>query len=166
MASSNSNDGFELFGGLPFHELFDTFIKKANNMILMGPGPLLLEKKTTTEFATTVDVVEGADGTTIVSCDLPGMKPEDVTVEVKDNILRVSGNRRRQEFSKTDKSICTERSWGSFSRHVHLDSHVNQDEIKAEFENGVLHVMLPRKRQLSETKPRAIPILKAESKTA
>lgn len=76
----------------------------------------------------------------ILSVDLPGVNKEDVNVEVRDNILRISGERK----SEIDKADYSERTYGSFERAVKLPREVKTEDIEARFENGVLQLAIPK----------------------
>lgn len=83
--------------------------------------------------------------------DLPGIKKEEVKVEVEDGrILQISGERREEQEEKTDKWHRVERSSGKFLRRFRLPENAKLDEVKAAMENGVLTVMVPK---VEEKKP-------------
>ena len=75
--------------------------------------------------------------------DLPGMKKEDVKVEVTDGHLAISGERRREEEEKEKEFYRSEREYGSFYRAVPLPEGVKLDDVKATFADGVLEVSVP-----------------------
>jgi len=114
-------------------------------------------------FHASMDIVEKPDFFQ-VNCDLPGLKPEEVKVEVKDNILSVSGSRKREFEQKTDKWSRIERSSGTFHRSVRLAKNVDQDGIQAHHENGVLCITLPKK-QIEEIKPKSIQIISTPARS-
>jgi len=90
-----------------------------------------------------------------VSAELPGMKREDIKVELNDRILVISGE-KQADYEKKDSSIhLCERVYGSFNRSFQLPSHVKVDKINAEFKNGVLKLNLPK---VEEAKPKQIAI--------
>jgi len=90
-----------------------------------------------------------------VSAELPGMKREDIKVELNDRILTISGE-KQTEHEKKDRSIhLCERIYGSFHRSFRLPSQVKADKINAEFKNGVLKLNLPK---VEEAKPKQIAI--------
>jgi HSP20 family protein len=76
----------------------------------------------------------------IVQADIPGLKREDVSVDVHDNELRISGERRSQTERNEGRYYRTERSYGSFSRVVPLPEGAKTETASASFENGVLRV--------------------------
>src|SRR5674476_388128 len=89
------------------------------------------------------DVVETNDAI-VLKAELAGMKPEDINIEVQDNVLTVSGERRFQEEVKEDKYYRIERRYGSFSRSIALPQAIDEANIQAEYENGILEVSVPK----------------------
>jgi HSP20 family protein len=92
---------------------------------------------------------------TIVSAELPGVDPKEVSISVNENVLTIEGERKADELSEADIQIRRERSVGLFSRSLRLPFEVETDKITARYENGLLHVRLPRREA---TKPRKIEI--------
>ncbi|TXG74221.1 hypothetical protein EZV62_002800 [Acer yangbiense] len=81
----------------------------------------------------------------VLKADLPGMKKEEVKVEVEDDrVILISGERNVEKEDKNDTWHCVERSRGRFSRRFRLPENVKMDQIKASLENGVLTVTLPK----------------------
>ena len=75
--------------------------------------------------------------------DLPGLKKEDVKVEVTDGYLTISGERKREEEEKKDDFYRCEREYGSFYRAVPLPEGAKLEDVKATFAGGVLEVSVP-----------------------
>ncbi|XP_031115019.1 18.1 kDa class I heat shock protein-like [Ipomoea triloba] len=81
----------------------------------------------------------------VFTADLPGLKKEEVKVEVEDGrVLQISGERSREQEEKTDTWHRMERSSGRFLRRFRLPENVKMDGIKASMENGVLSVTVPK----------------------
>ena len=81
----------------------------------------------------------------VFQADLPGVKKEEVKVEVEEaKILQISGDRRVEKKEKNDKWHRVERSSGKLMRRFRLPENVRVDEVKAAMENGVLTVTVPK----------------------
>ena len=89
-----------------------------------------------------VDVFE-KDSRLITRIDLPGLKKEDVKVEVTDRHLAISGERKKEEEEKGEQFYRCEREYGSFYRVVPLPEGVKLEDVKATFVDGVLEVSVP-----------------------
>jgi HSP20 family protein len=83
------------------------------------------------------------DNRLVTRVDLPGMKKEDVTVEVTNGQLALSGERKRETEEKRDNFYRSEREYGRFYRAVPLPEGVKLDDVKASFADGVLEVSVP-----------------------
>lgn len=83
------------------------------------------------------------DGLFVVCAELPGLKKEDVKVEVTDDSLIVEGERKHEEKEEKEGYFRSERSYGKFFRQIPLPEGVKAEEIKAEMNNGVLEVKIP-----------------------
>ena len=81
----------------------------------------------------------------VFKADLPGVKKEEVKVEMEDgNVLVISGERSKEEEDKYDKWHRVERSSGKFLRRFRLPENAKTDQVKAGLENGVLTVTVPK----------------------
>ena len=107
-----------------------------------------------------MDLVEAEDHF-LLRADLPGLREEDVNIEVRDNTLRVSGERRAEHEQRERGWYRLERQFGKFSRALTLPEGVNADAIEASFDHGVLEVKIPKPE---ERKPRRIEIKGGEGK--
>jgi HSP20 family protein len=111
-------------------------------------------------WAPKVDVVE-KDNRLITRVDLPGVKKEDVSVEVADGQLTISGERKSETEEKSNGNVYrAECEYGSFYRTVPLPQGVKPEDVKATFANGVLEVSVPLPAQ-AETSGKKIPIQSA-----
>ena len=97
------------------------------------------------------------DNRLIARIDLPGMKKEDVKVEVADGRLTISGERKHETEEKKESYYRSEREYGSFYRAVPLPENATTNGVKATFQNGVLEVSVPLEVR-SEAKPRVVEI--------
>jgi HSP20 family protein len=89
-----------------------------------------------------IDVFE-KDNRLVTKIDLPGMKKDDVKVEVTDGQLAISGDRKREAEEKGEEFYWCEREYGSFYRTVPLPEGVKLEDVKATFSDGVLEVSVP-----------------------
>ncbi len=101
-----------------------------------------------------VDIRETDEGY-ILKVDLPGMKKEDIQVDISDNTLTIKGERKIESEAKKEDYVRIERIYGAFSRSFALPPNVDASKIKAKYENGVLELVLPKKE---EAKPKKINI--------
>jgi HSP20 family protein len=108
-----------------------------------------------------VDVWE-TENELVLSFDLPGIPEDKISVELDDNVLTVSGERERTQAQSGDRFYRYERRFGTFSRSVTLPQGVNEEQIRAEYRDGVLEVRVPKPE---EQKPRRIQIGASEQKT-
>lgn len=90
-----------------------------------------------------LDVYEEKD-TVVVKAELPGMKKEDVEVNLVGETLTIKGEKKEDKEVKEDDYYRRERSYGSFLRTVALPCEVKSDEIKASFKDGVLEIRMPK----------------------
>jgi HSP20 family protein len=98
-----------------------------------------------------MDLVE-TDDALILRGDLPGMSEDDVEIEIKDNVLTVSGERTSEHEQKGEGYHRVERAFGSFSRSLSLPQGVEADKIAANFDNGVLEVRIPKPAEAQPTR--------------
>jgi len=89
-----------------------------------------------------IDVFE-KDNRLVTKVDLPGLKKEDVKVEVADGQLAISGERKNEVEEKKNDMYRCEREYGSFYRSVPLPAGVKLEDVKASFADGVLEVSVP-----------------------
>ncbi|KAJ9684458.1 hypothetical protein PVL29_016764 [Vitis rotundifolia] len=94
----------------------------------------------------------------VFKADLPGLKKEEVKVEVEEGrVLQISGERSKEEEEKKEKWYRVERSSGKFLRRFRLPENVKMGEVKASLENGVLTVTVP-KEEVKKAEVKAIEI--------
>lgn len=118
-----------------------------------------------------VDIFENKESLQL-EAELPGMKQEDFELSFENNVLTLSGERKFEKKTDDDNYHRVERAYGSFTRSFTLPQTVTAEGTKAEFENGILRVTLPKRE---ETKARKIEIssinagaktIEAETKSA
>ena len=116
-----------------------------------------------TEWAPAVDVLQ-RDGDLVVRAELPGVRAEDVDITLQDNVLTLSGERREEHEEQRGGYYVRERRRGTFSRSMTLPEGVNEDSIRARYENGVLEVTIEGAAGVRE--PRRIQVESAGGESA
>ncbi len=103
-------------------------------------------RRTERELTPAVDVFETGDELEL-RVELPGMKPDDVQIDIRDGVLTVSGERRLEHDEEREGYRRIERAYGRFSRSFTLPRHVDQDKVEAQMETGVLRLTLPKREE-------------------
>jgi HSP20 family protein len=101
-----------------------------------------------------VDMYQTADHV-VVKAAIPGIKPEDIDISVTGDILTIKGELKEEERIEEANYVRHERRYGEFRRDLSLPTQVSADKAKAEFENGVLTLRLPK---AEEVKPKSIKV--------
>jgi HSP20 family protein len=109
-----------------------------------------------------MDLVE-SDEHFVLKADLPGLTEADVNVEVEDNVLTISGDRKAEHEDKREGYVRVERAFGAFRRSLTLPEGIDPEAVQASFENGVLEVRIPKPE---ERKPRKVAIQVGERPAA
>lgn len=91
-----------------------------------------------------VDVQE-RDDTFELQAEIPGVKKEDIQVEIDGNVVSLQAEIRQEDSKKEGRSIRSERYYGAVSRMVQLPGDVDESKAKAKYEHGVLRLVLPKK---------------------
>ena len=100
------------------------------------------------------DVFEDKDAVKIVA-ELPGVKAEQVKLSLENNVLTIRGEKTQEAEERSERVHRYERSYGSFERAFVLPSTVDGDKISAQYENGVLTILVPKAER---ARPREIPV--------
>jgi HSP20 family protein len=101
-----------------------------------------------------MDLLE-TDDHFVLRADLPGLSEEDVSIELEDTTLTISGQRKAQHEDRQEGAYRVERAFGAFSRSLTLPPGIDPDSVTASFDRGVLEVRVPKPEQ---RKPRRISI--------
>lgn len=101
-----------------------------------------------------IDVTE-ADGQYLISAEIPGVKKDDLTIEVQEHSLTIRGEKKSEREETKDKARRLERSYGAFSRSFALPADADENKIEASFEDGVLKVTVAKR---PEAKPQQVAI--------
>jgi HSP20 family protein len=108
-----------------------------------GVRPLAFEPRIAEmTWAPEMEIFE-RDGRFVVRADLPGMKKDDIKVNIQENVLTIEGERKVEEEVKKDNFHRTERLYGTFFRSLPLPEGVKMDQVQAMFKDGVLEVTMP-----------------------
>ena len=103
-----------------------------------------------------IDVVRD-DGHLVVRADLPGINPEEVKIEVEDDILTISGEHEERTEEKDKDYVRRERRYGSFSRSMALPGGVDAKKITASTRDGVVEVTVPLPKEATKEPVRITP---------
>jgi HSP20 family protein len=127
------------------NRLFNTFFDQPNAQGRTGASR---------RWIPAMDLVE-SDDHYVLRADLPGMSDEDVNVQLEDNVLTISGERKSAHDQQQEGYYRLERASGSFSRSLTLPDGVDPDGVQAHFDRGVLEITIPKPEQ---KKPRQVQI--------
>ena len=95
------------------------------------------------EFSPATDITED-DGHYVVTAEIPGLKRNDISVEVRDGVLTIHGEKKSEREEKSEKRRYVERRFGSFSRAFTLPSDADETKVEAAFKDGVLTVTIAK----------------------
>ena len=104
--------------------------------------------------AVAVDILENHDEV-VLRAEVPGVKADEVTVRVEDNVLTIEGEKTLPDAEAKDAYLRIERYYGKFTRSFTLPHYVDSAKISAEHKDGILTLRLPKR---AETKPRQIQV--------
>ena len=127
------------------NRLFDTFFQGRAGASSTNGGR---------RWVPAMDLAE-TDREFVLRVDLPGLDEKDIDVEVRDDVLRISGRREAEHEDRREGYHRVERSFGSFSRSLDLPKGTDASAISAEFDRGVLEVRIPKPE---ERQPTRVPI--------
>jgi HSP20 family protein len=128
------------------NRLFNTFFEPANGNV---SSPTAQRR-----WIPAMDLVE-SENDFVLRADLPGLGESDVNIELEDNVLTISGERRAEHEERKEGYYRVERASGSFSRSLTLPEGVDPDRVQANFDRGVLEVRIPKPEQ---RRPRKVTI--------
>ena len=112
------------------------------------------EPAATTSWSPSVDIFE-TEGEIVVKAELPGMERKDIALHLENNVLTLRGERKFEKETKNENYHRIERSYGNFSRSFSIPATVDEEKIRADYKDGVLQIVLPKKDQ---AKPKQIRI--------
>lgn len=126
------------------NDLFDSFFGQTGERREFGEGVW--------NPATDVSETENA---ILVATEVPGLKKEDISISIRDNILTLKGEKKQEKTYKDENLHRVERCYGCFNRSFTLPSMVDTSKVKATYKDGILTIELPKKE---EAKPKEISI--------
>jgi HSP20 family protein len=112
------------------------------------------EESSLTTWAPAVDIYE-TEHELVVKADLPDVDAKDLDIRVENNILTIRGERKFEKRVSEENYLRVERAYGAFSRSFSLANTVNSEAIKADYQNGVLTLTVPKRE---EAKPKQIKV--------
>jgi HSP20 family protein len=128
------------------NRLFNTFFDQ--------PGQTGRDTSTQRRWIPAMDLIETGEDY-VLRADLPGLSDGDVNVQLEDNVLTISGERKTEHDQQQEGYYRLERAFGSFSRSLTLPDGVDPAGIEAHFDRGVLEIRIPKPEQ---RKPRTVQI--------
>ncbi len=127
----------------PFKELRE-IEKKISSVLDMERGFAPMAKEVS--FSPAINERED-ENAYYMEVDLPGVKKDDINVEIKDNIVTISGERKFKKEEKEKDYVRTESFFGKFERSFTLPNDGDAQKIEAKVENGVLHLTIPKSKE-------------------
>lgn len=153
MASAFMSDPFAFAQAMSqeMDRLFDTFggtSQGGRSLSTEGSGRGLLQQGSRGQayWAPQMEVFQRGNDM-VVRADLPGLSPDDVQIDVEDGVLTISGERRQTNEDRQEGFYRSERSYGTFSRSIALPEGVDEEQVNARYEHGVLEVTVPIPQQ-------------------
>ena len=137
-----------------FEDILDRYNRQLTGRGTDTPANGAREIMQKTDWAPMVDITENKDAF-VIKAELPGIRKEDVKVSVQDGVLTLQGERNYENTTDDDKRHRVERFYGHFSRSFTLPEHVDDENIQANYQDGVLQLTLPKQEK---AKPRAIEV--------
>jgi HSP20 family protein len=134
-----------------FTDLFDDMDRFWDTL----PAPWRFSPAARQRMMAALDVFE-KDGKLQINAELPGLKDKDIEIEVADDVLAISGEKRDEREVKEDNYYRSERTYGSFRRQVVLPTGADTDNIEATFSDGILRITMPMKAAASTAKKIAV----------
>jgi HSP20 family protein len=140
---------------LPVKRRVTEFDDLRNRMMRLFDDPFAMPMfRDTVGFTPPVQITE-TEGEMLVTAELPGMKKEEVEIELENNILTLRGEKKEEHEEKEKESWIYERIYGSFQRSFTLPVPIEETKIFADFQDGILRIRLPKSEK---ARGRKIPI--------
>jgi HSP20 family protein len=120
-------------------DIFDDFLNDFYSL----PTPFL--SRTKRDLLPRIDISE-TDSDYNLDIELPGINQKDIDLKIDNNILTIKGKKEEESETK-EKNYSREIYYGSFQRSISLPNNIKVDDVDAKYENGVLHIKIPKKAQ-------------------
>ena len=137
----------------PFREVEELFDHRSRSLDWPFHGGRELSKRSV-DWAPKVDISE-TKGNFNIKVEVPGVKREDVKINIDDHVLSVHGESKHEKEEESEEFHRVERFYGSFSRSFSLPENVDEDGVEATFKDGLLTLSIPK---TEVAKPKAIEI--------
>ncbi len=137
----------------PFREV-STLQERMNRLFSDQLGAITHDEALTGNFVPPVDVYED-ENSIQVRLEVPGIDEKDIDIRLENNVLTVRGERKFEKEEKEENFHRIERRYGSFTRSFTLPATVNSEDVKADYEKGVLRIQLAKR---AEAKPKQIKV--------
>lgn len=131
--------------------VFDAFIGRG-----LGGRPSLPQLAASGLLKPDVDIREN-EKELVLEAELPGMEAKDINIMLRDGILSLKGEKKSERDEKKDAYHLVERSYGAFERSFELPDIIDENQIKADFEKGVLRIVMPKRPEATKAEKK-IPI--------
>ena len=105
-------------------------------------------------FSPRMDVTENENGI-MIHAEVPGVDKKDINISLKDSVLTISGEKKKEEVEKDTNYYRSERVYGSFKRSFELPENVDAEKVSANYKNGILKIELSKK-EVEKPKERVI----------
>ncbi|NWF52299.1 MAG: Hsp20/alpha crystallin family protein [Nitrospirae bacterium] len=141
----------------PFEEMerwFDDFFKRPFSLLRPSWFPRIGFPEIE-EVTPTVDVFEEGDDV-VIKAELPGMGKDDIDVKVTDDLITISGEKKKEEKVEKKNYYRMERSYGSFTRSLRLPTEVHTEKATAKFKDGVLEVRIPKTEEAKKKEKKVL----------
>jgi HSP20 family protein len=145
----------------PFQDLL-SLQDEMNRMFDRAFGQSATRERGVHTWAPALDIAERKDAY-LVTVELPGVNPNDIDVTLESNLLTIQGERHQAQDSADQQFHRVERIYGGFRRTVTLPSTVQADAIEASYDNGLLHLVVPKAK---EAMPKKIAVSGGEQRQA
>ncbi len=139
----------------PFREL-ESFQRRMNRLFEdeFGRAPAKENELYACDWTPSVDIFEDKENV-VLTAEVPGLSKEEIDIQVSDNQLTIRGERKMEHEESKEGYRRVERCYGTFSRSFNLPDTIDQENIQAAYEEGVLKVTLPK---MEKAKPRQIDV--------